>query len=75
MPIAGRDQAAEEMSDKTSLRYTCPKCNVPMVKVRSANRKTSPDFYGCSAGPECTYTMPIPEREKMLDIGAPELPL
>lgn len=58
----------------TALPMRCPleTCRAPMVK--RVNRQNGSEFYGCSRWPECDGKMGVPERERMIAAGAPELP-
>lgn len=54
--------------------YYCPilACRAPMV--RRTNKASGREFYGCSRWPDCAGTIEIPERERMIELGAQPLP-
>lgn len=56
------------------LTYYCPDLTCRSKMVKRQNKDTGALFYGCSRWPDCTATIPIPEREKMLAAGSAELP-
>lgn len=52
----------------------CPEPTCRSKMVKRTNMTNYKQFYSCSRWPDCSETMPIPEREKLLDGGYVELP-
>lgn len=56
------------------MTYYCPELSCRARMVKRQNKKDGGMFYGCSRWPNCKATISIPEREKMIELGATELP-
>ncbi len=50
----------------------CPDCGDHLV-VRE-NRQNGSEFIGCSNWPRCTHTEELPERLRLIAMGAQQLP-